>query len=79
MATQSIRYWDIRIKRKVERNSRDLVLNFNLSKSDVDRDTDDKPLPIQECIKQLNFSIHKLKVVVANAKEYRGQYEVEIA
>jgi hypothetical protein len=79
MATQSIRYWDVRIKRKGECNSRDLVLNFYLRKSDVDRHAHDKPLSIQECIKQLNFSRQKLKDVVANAKEYRGKYEVEIA
>jgi hypothetical protein len=69
MATQSIWYWYVRIKRKGERNSRDLVLNFYLSKSDVDRDAHDKPLSIKECIKQLNFSRQKLKDVVANAKE----------
>jgi hypothetical protein len=55
------------------------VLKFYLSKSDVDRDTHDKPLIIQECIQQLNFSIKKLKDVVANAKKPSGQYEVEIA
>jgi hypothetical protein len=79
METQSIRYWDVRIKRKREHNSRDLVLNFYLSKSDVDRDAHDKPLSIQECIKQLNFSRQKLKDVVAKANDYSGQYEVEIA
>jgi hypothetical protein len=68
MATQSIRYWDVRIKREGDRNPLDLVLNFYLRKSDVDRDAHDKPLTIQECIKQLNFSRHKLKDVVANAK-----------
>jgi hypothetical protein len=50
-----------------------------LSGADVDREAHDKPLSIQECIKQLNFSRQKLKDVVANAREYRGQYEVEIA
>jgi hypothetical protein len=34
---------------------------------------------MQECIQQLNFSRHKLKDVVANSKEHRGQYEVKIA
>jgi hypothetical protein len=67
MATQSIRYWDIRIKIKGERNPRDLVLNFYLSRADVNREAHDKPLSIQECIKQLNFSRQKLKDVVANA------------
>jgi hypothetical protein len=49
-----------------------------LSRADVDREAHDKPLSIKECIKQLNFSRQKLKDVVANAREYRGQYEVEI-
>jgi hypothetical protein len=34
---------------------------------------------MQECIKKLNLSKHKLKYVVANAEEHSGQYEVEIA
>jgi hypothetical protein len=79
MATQAIRYWDIRIKMKWERNHRDLVLNYYLSIADVDREVHDKTLSIRECIKQLNFSRQKLKDVVANAKEYRGHYEAEIA
>jgi hypothetical protein len=45
----------------------------------VDRDAHDKPLPMQECIKLLNFSRQKLKDVVNNAKEHRGQYQVEIS
>jgi hypothetical protein len=56
-----------------------MVLNYYLSRADVDREVHDKPLSISECIKQLNFSRQKLKDVVANAKEYRGQYEAEIA
>jgi hypothetical protein len=76
MATQSLMYWDIRIKRKGEHNPRDLVLNFYISRADVDREAHNKILSIQECIKQLNFSRQKLKDVVANAKEYRGHYEV---
>jgi hypothetical protein len=79
MATHAIRYWDIRIKRKGELNPRDLVLNYYLSRADVDREVHDKTLSIRECIKQLNFLRQKLKDVVANAKEYRGQYEAEIA
>jgi hypothetical protein len=79
MATQAIRYWDIRIKRKGERNPRDLVLKYYLSRANIDREVNDKPLSIREYIKQLNFSRQKLKDVVANAKEYGGQYEAEIA
>jgi hypothetical protein len=79
MATQSIRYWDVRINIEGERNPLDLVLIFYLIKYDVDRDSHDKPLPMQECIKQLNFSRQKLKDVVSNAKEHRVQYEFEIS
>jgi hypothetical protein len=78
MATQSIRYLNVRIKREGDHNPLELVLNFYVSKSDVDRDAHDKPLHMQECIKQLNFSRQKFKDVVANAKEHRGQYEVKI-
>jgi hypothetical protein len=79
VATQSIRYWYLMIKREGDRNPLDLVLNFYLSKSDVDRDAHEKILPMPECIKQLNLSRHKLKDVVGNAKEHSGQCEVEIA
>jgi hypothetical protein len=48
-------------------------------KSDVDKEAHYCTLPIQECIRQLNFSRQKLKDVVANAKEHRGQYEVQVA
>jgi hypothetical protein len=77
-ATPSVRYWDIRIKREGVRNHLDLVLNFYLIKSDVYREAHDRTLSMQECTRQLNFSRHKLKDVVANAKEHRGQYEVEM-
>jgi hypothetical protein len=82
MAMQSIGYWDIRIKRikrKGERNPRDLVLNYYLNRADIDREVRDKSLSIRECIKQLDFSRQKLKDLVANVKEYRVQYDAEIA
>jgi hypothetical protein len=79
MATQAIRYCDARIKRQGRRDPSDLILNFYLMKSDVDKEAHDCVLSVQECIRQLNFSRQKLKDVVANAKEHRGQYEVEVA
>jgi hypothetical protein len=79
MATQAIRYWDVQIKRQGKHNPADLILNFYLMKSDVDKEVHDCTLPVQECIRQLNFSRQKLKDVVANAKEHRGQYEVQLA
>jgi hypothetical protein len=68
MATQAIRYWDMRIKRQGKRNPSDLVLNFYLMESDVDKDAHDCTLPFQECIRQLDFYQKKLKDVVVNAK-----------
>jgi hypothetical protein len=79
MATQAIRYWDMRIKRQGKRDPSDLVLNFYLMKSDVDKEAHDCALPVQECIRQLIFSRQKLKDVVVNVKEHRGQYEVQVS
>jgi hypothetical protein len=55
------------------------LLNYYLSLSDVDVDAHDKPIPVEECIKQINQARQKLKDVVANAKEHRTQFEVELA
>jgi hypothetical protein len=79
VAMQAIIYWDVIIKRQVKRDPSDLVLNFYLMKSDVDKEAHDCALPVQECNWQLNFSRQKLKDVVANAKEHRGKYEVQVA
>jgi hypothetical protein len=79
MATQAIRYWDVIIKRQGKRDPSDLVLNFYLMKSDVDKDAHDCALPVQECIRKLNFFRKKPKDVVVVVKEHRGQYEVHVA
>jgi uncharacterized membrane-anchored protein len=50
MATQAIRYWDVRIKRQGKHNLSDIVLNFYLTKSDVNKEAHDCLLPVQECI-----------------------------
>jgi hypothetical protein len=55
------------------------VLNCYLSLFDVEADAHDKPLPVEECIKQINQARKNLKDVVANAKEHRTQLEVELA
>jgi hypothetical protein len=54
------------------------VLNYYLPLPDVDADAHDKPLPVEECIKQINQARQKLKDVVANAKEHSTQFEVEL-
>jgi hypothetical protein len=79
MATQAISYSDVIIKRQGKRDPSELVLNFYLIKSDVDKEAHDFALSVQECIRQLKFSRQKLKDVLANAKEHRGQYEVQVA
>jgi hypothetical protein len=79
MATQEIRYWDVRIKRQDNHNPTKHILNFYLTKSDVDKEANDCMLPVEECIYQLNFSRQKLKDVVANAKENRGKYCVQVS
>jgi hypothetical protein len=79
VATQAIRYWYVGIKRQGKCDPSDLVLNFYLMRSDVDKEASDCVLSVQECIRQLNFSTKILKNVVANVKEHRGQYKVEVA
>jgi hypothetical protein len=79
LATNAIRYWDVRIKHKGKRDPMSGVLNYYLSLSDVEADAHDKPLSVEECIKQINQARQKLKDVVATAKEHRTQFEVELA
>jgi hypothetical protein len=55
------------------------VMNYYLSLSAVEADAHDKPLPVEECIKQINQERQTLKDVVENAKEHRTQFEVELA
>jgi hypothetical protein len=79
LATNAIRYWDVRIKHKGDIKPMSGVLNYYLSLSDVEVDAHDKPLSLEECIKQINQARKNLKDVVANAKEHRTQFEVELA
>jgi hypothetical protein len=79
LATNEIRYWGVRIKHMGDHNPMSGVLNYYLSLSDVEVDAHNKPLSLEECIKQINQARQKLKDVVANAKEHRTQFEVELA
>jgi hypothetical protein len=47
MATQAIRYWDVRNKRQGNHNPADLVLNFYLMKLDVDKEAHECMLPVE--------------------------------
>jgi hypothetical protein len=55
------------------------VLNYYLSLLDVEVDAHDKPLSLEENIKQIKQAMQKLKDVVVNAKEHRTQFDVELA
>jgi hypothetical protein len=55
------------------------VLNYYLSLLDVEVDAHDKPLSLEEFIKQINQARQKMKDVVSNDKEHRTQIEVELA
>jgi hypothetical protein len=68
LATNTIWYWEVRIKHKGDRNPISGVLNYYLSLSDVEADAHDKPLSVEECIKQINQARQKLKDVVEDAK-----------
>jgi hypothetical protein len=68
LATNAIRYWDVRIKHKGDHNPMSGVLNYYLSLSDVEVDAHIKPLSLEECIKQINQARQKLKDVVENTK-----------
>jgi hypothetical protein len=76
LATHAIHYWDVQIKHKGDHNPMSGVLNYYLSLSDVEADAHDKPLPVEECIKQINQARQTLKDVVANTKEHVTQLEV---
>jgi hypothetical protein len=79
LATNTSWYWDVRIKHKGDRKPMAGVLNYYLSLSNVEVDDHNKPPSLEDCIKQINQSRQKLKDVVANAKEHRTQFEVELA
>jgi hypothetical protein len=49
-----------------------------LSLSYVEVDAHNKPLSLEECIKQINQARQTLKGVVENAKEHRTQFGVEL-
>jgi hypothetical protein len=54
LAIHVIRYGGVQIKHKGNRNPMAGVMNYYLSLSDVEDDAHDKPLPVEECIKQIN-------------------------
>jgi hypothetical protein len=78
LATSSIRYWDLRIKRGGIRDKNDTLLDYYNELSGVGAEFDIS-LTVRECIHQINNAHSKLKDVVNNAVELRTQFEVDLA
>jgi hypothetical protein len=62
MATQAIRSWDVRIKRQCNCDSFDLVLNFYLIESDVDKEAHDRTLSYKNASINLTFLDKNLRM-----------------
>jgi hypothetical protein len=72
--TNAIRYWDVRVKRSGEKHPHDRVLNYYLSRLDVDANTFDKPLLLTECRNQANNARAKLTNTLKDVKDNSTQY-----
>jgi hypothetical protein len=77
-STHAFRYWDVRIKRKGKRDIHDGVLNYYITRSNVNVETFDKILSLSECHHQESNMRVKLKDVVSEAKQYGTTYELEV-
>jgi hypothetical protein len=76
--TNVIRYWDSRIQRGGGRHLHDGVLNYYLSRWDVDS-TLDIDLPLVTCTKEAVNARAKFKDTMKSVKENGTQYETEVA
>jgi hypothetical protein len=77
-ATHSSRYWDIRIKRKDVCDLNYGVLNYYLTRSNVDMEAFDKTLLLSECHRQSQKIRAKLKDMITDAKDNGTAYEMEV-
>jgi hypothetical protein len=77
--THTIRYWDVRIAQRGTREYDDEVINYYLSRSNIDKERFDITLSITACIHQLNNARPQLKDVLKEAANNRAFYEVEVA
>jgi hypothetical protein len=77
-ATHSIRYWDVRITRRGIRDNDDAILNYYLSRSNVDKESFDTMMNSTSCIHQLTNARSQLKDVLKDEKSKRSLYEVEV-
>jgi hypothetical protein len=77
--THTIRYWDARIARRGNREYDDEVLNYYLSRSNIDKERFDITLSVTACIHQLNNARSQLRDVLKEARNNVAFYEVEVA
>jgi hypothetical protein len=77
--THTIRYWDVRIARHGTREYDDEVINYYLSRSNIDKERFDITLSVTACIHQLNNARRQLKDVLKEAENNGAFYEVEVA
>jgi hypothetical protein len=62
--THTIRYWDARIARRGTREYDDEVINYYLSRSNIDKERFDITLSVTACIHQLNNTRRQLKDIL---------------
>jgi hypothetical protein len=75
----AIHYWYLRIKLLGIRDPANDLLNYYVSKSDVEISVFDHDLPINYCIHQINNTRAKLKDVITQATQLRSEFEVDLA
>jgi hypothetical protein len=78
-ATRAIRYWDLRIILLGIQDPANDLLNYYVSKSDVEIRVFDHTLPIHDCIDQINNARAKLKDVITQVTQLRSKFEVDLA
>jgi hypothetical protein len=78
-ATRTIRYWDARIARRGTQEYDDEVINYYLSRSNIDKERFDITLSFTVCIPQLNNARRQLKDVLKEAENNGAFSEVEVA
>jgi hypothetical protein len=77
--THTIRYWDARISRRGTRAYDDVVFNYYLARSNVDKQRLDITMTTMACIHQLNNSRRQLKDFLKDSANNGAFYELEVA
>jgi hypothetical protein len=78
-STHTIRYWDARISRRGIRANDDVVFNYYLVISNVDKERLGITMTTTACIHQLNNARRQVKDIFKDAANNGALYEVEVA